>query len=51
MRHKKSNKNIKEDTIFAKRTEEAWKRHDKGEFVETDFDTFLKKLKKANNLS
>ncbi len=38
----------KEDLIFAKRTEEAWKRYEKGEFVEMDFDTFLKKLKKAN---
>ena len=39
-------KNIEEDLIFAKRTEEAWKRYDKGEFVGMDFDDFLKKVKK-----
>ena len=39
-------KNIEEDLIFAKRTEEAWKRYDKGEFVSMDFDDFLKEVKK-----
>ena len=39
-------KTIEEDLIFAKRTEEAWKRYDKGEFVSIDFDDFLKKVKK-----
>ena len=39
-------KNIEEDLIFAKRTEEAWKRFDKGEFISMDFDDFLKEAKK-----
>ena len=39
-------KNIEEDLIFAKRTEEAWKRYDKGEFISMDFDDFLKEAKK-----
>ncbi|HLC56169.1 MAG TPA: AbrB/MazE/SpoVT family DNA-binding domain-containing protein [Candidatus Nanoarchaeia archaeon] len=39
-------KNLKEDIIFAKRTEEAWKRYDKGEFIKMDFDEFLKEIKK-----
>jgi len=33
-------KNIEEDLEFAKRTEEAWKSYDKGEFIEMDFDDF-----------
>ena len=40
-------KNIEEDLIFAKRTEEAWKKYDKGEFISMDFDDFLKTLKKS----
>ncbi len=39
-------KNIIEDLEFARRTEEAWKRYDKGEFIEMDFDEFIKELKK-----
>ena len=39
-------KNLKEDLIFAKRTEEAWKRYERGEFKEMDFDDFLKAVKK-----
>ena len=39
-------KNLEEDLAFAKRTEEAWKRYEKGEFVEMDSDKFLKELKK-----
>ena len=39
-------KNIEEDLIFSKRTEEAWKRYDKGEFISMDFDDFLKEAKK-----
>jgi AbrB family looped-hinge helix DNA binding protein len=42
----KLTKKLKEDLIFAKRTEEAWKRYDKGEFVEMDFDEFMKEVKK-----
>ncbi len=36
---------FKEDLEFAKRTEEAWKRHDRGEFKRMDFDDFIKELK------
>ena len=39
-------KNLKEDLIFAKRTEEAWKRHERGEFKSMDSKAFLKELKK-----
>lgn len=38
--------NLKDDLIFAKRTEEAWKKYEKGEFKEMDFDEFLKESKK-----
>ena len=38
-------KNFKEDLEFARRTEEAWKRYEKGEFITMDADEFLKKLK------
>ena len=37
---------LKDDLIFAKRTEEAWKRYEKGEIKEMDFDDFLKEIKK-----
>ena len=39
-------KNLKEDLEFARRTEEAWKRYDQGEFVSMDAKDFLKELKK-----
>ncbi|MBI2671398.1 AbrB/MazE/SpoVT family DNA-binding domain-containing protein [Candidatus Woesearchaeota archaeon] len=39
-------KKMKEDLEFAKRTEEAWKRYEKGEFIEMGFEEFLEKLKK-----
>jgi len=39
-------KSLKEDLEFAKRTEEAWKSYDKGEFKSMDSKDFLKKLKK-----
>lgn len=42
----KFSKKLKEDLIFAKRTEEAWKRYDRGEFVKMDFDEFMKEVKK-----
>jgi AbrB family looped-hinge helix DNA binding protein len=42
----KLTKKLKEDLIFAKRTEEAWKKYDKGEFVEMSFDEFMKDVKK-----
>jgi len=42
----KLDENLKEDLEFARRTEEAWKRYEKGEFIEMDFDNFLKEVKK-----
>jgi AbrB family looped-hinge helix DNA binding protein len=42
----KFDKRLKEDLIFAKRTEEAYKRYEKGEFVEMSFDEFMKDVKK-----
>lgn len=38
--------NLKEDLEFAKKTEEAFQRYEKGEFIEMDFDNFLKEAKK-----
>ncbi len=40
------NKNLQEDLEFAKRTEEAWKRYDRGEFIPMDAENFLKEIKK-----
>ena len=40
------NEKIKDDLIFAKRTEEAWKRYEKGEFISMDFNDFLQEVKK-----
>ena len=37
---------FKEDLEFARRTEEAWKRHDKGEYTRMEFDDFIKEMKK-----
>jgi len=39
-------KNLKEDIEFARRTEEAWKSYERGEFIEMDFDDFMKEVKK-----
>lgn len=39
-------KQMREDLEFAKRTEEAWKRYENGEFVELEFDELIEKLKK-----
>ena len=39
-------KSLREDLEFAKRTEEALKRHDKGEFISYPEEKFLKELKK-----
>jgi AbrB family looped-hinge helix DNA binding protein len=36
---------LKEDLIFAKRTEEAFKRYEKGEFTSSTAEDFLKQLK------
>jgi AbrB family looped-hinge helix DNA binding protein len=40
------NKNLEEDLEFARRTEEAWKKYEKGEFISMDFDDFLKEAEK-----
>ncbi|MBT7902753.1 AbrB/MazE/SpoVT family DNA-binding domain-containing protein [Candidatus Woesearchaeota archaeon] len=37
---------LAEDLEFARRTEEAWKRYDKGEFIEMEYDDFLEEIKK-----
>ena len=37
---------FKEDLEFARRTEEAWKRHDSGEFKTMEFSDFIKEMKK-----
>lgn len=42
----KFDKNIEEDLEFAKRTEEAYRRHERGEFIEMDADDFIKEMKK-----
>lgn len=39
-------KNLAQDLEFARRTEEAYKRYEKGEFKEMDFDDFLKEAEK-----
>ena len=39
-------KNLKEDLEFARRTEEAYKRYEKGEFISMPADEFLEELKK-----
>ena len=36
--------NLKEDLLFAKRTEEALKRYERGLFKEMEAETFLKEL-------
>lgn len=37
---------FKEDLEFAKRTEEAWQRHDKGQFKTLELNEFLEELDK-----
>ena len=39
-------KNLKEDLEFAKRTEKAWERYEKGEFKISTAKDFLKDLEK-----
>ena len=39
-------KNLEEDLEFAKKTEEAWKSYDRGEFISMGADDFLKEIKK-----
>ncbi|MEK6935785.1 MAG: AbrB/MazE/SpoVT family DNA-binding domain-containing protein [Nanoarchaeota archaeon] len=38
--------NLEEDLEFARRTEEAYKRHERGEFIKMDADKFMKEIKK-----
>ncbi len=38
------NKNLQEDLEFAKRTEEAWKRYDRGEFITMDAINLLTEM-------
>ena len=37
---------LKEDLEFAKKTEEAWKRIEKGKGIKMDFDNFVDEMKK-----
>jgi len=39
-------RNLKEDLEFARRTEQAYKRIEKGDCITMSFDKFLKMLKK-----
>jgi len=39
-------KAIEEDLEFARRTEEAYKRHERGDFIEMNGDKFIKEMKK-----
>ena len=41
-----ADENFKDDLEFARRTEEAWKSYERGEFVSMDSEDFLKKLEK-----
>ncbi|MBI3051143.1 AbrB/MazE/SpoVT family DNA-binding domain-containing protein [Candidatus Woesearchaeota archaeon] len=43
---KKADKNLEQDLEFAKRADEAFRKYERGEFVEEDFDKFLEKAKK-----
>ena len=45
-RIKEFDKNLEEDLEFARRTEAALKRYERGEFIEMEMDEFLKKLKR-----
>ncbi|MEK6938286.1 MAG: AbrB/MazE/SpoVT family DNA-binding domain-containing protein [Nanoarchaeota archaeon] len=40
-------KNIKDDLEFARRTEEAWKSYERGEFESSSVEDFLKELEKC----
>lgn len=39
-------KNLAEDLEFARRTEKAWKSYERGEFITTSAEEFLKELDK-----
>ncbi|HLC66755.1 MAG TPA: AbrB/MazE/SpoVT family DNA-binding domain-containing protein [Candidatus Nanoarchaeia archaeon] len=38
--------NFDEDLEFARRTEEAWKRIERGEGIKMDFDAFMEQMRK-----
>ena len=40
-------KNIEEDLEFAKRTEEAWKSYERGDFISQSSNKFLEELEKC----
>src|SRR3989338_3956620 len=42
----KMDKQLNEDIEFARRTEEAYKNYERGEFKEMEFDDFIKEMKK-----
>ena len=42
----KKRRQTKDDLEFARRTEEAYKRYEKGEFVEMPYDKFIEYLRK-----
>ena len=42
----KFDKQLEDDLEFARRTEEAWKRYEKGEFTSSSVEDFLKELEK-----
>ncbi|HDN50871.1 MAG TPA: AbrB/MazE/SpoVT family DNA-binding domain-containing protein [Thermoplasmatales archaeon] len=48
-RVKDIDENFRDDLEFAKRTEDAWKKYEKGEFKETDGEEFLKSLATQEN--
>ena len=39
--------NMKDDLKFAKRTEEAWKSYERGEFISQPADKFIEELEKC----
>jgi AbrB family looped-hinge helix DNA binding protein len=39
-------KGLEEDLIFAKRTEEAFRRYQKGKYIEMEFDEFIEEARK-----
>ncbi len=41
-------KNIEEDLEFARRTEAAWKKYERGEFKSVSVDAFLKELEQCS---
>lgn len=48
-RVKDIDENFRDDLEFAKRTEDAWKKYEKGEFKEKDGEEFLKSLATQEN--